>query len=204
MFVLQPKDERMLFPRLGQRVRVRAREGKITAMNGNSPADFVLQLCPKCGQCCNGVLFADVELGKGDDTQRLAELGLTLKKKGSKPAFAQPCVCFDGTRCRIYAERPAYCRAFECGLLKRVQAGGMEAEAALGKIDAAQQLAEKVRQLLRGLGDKDEQLALTRRYAQAMREPVDLSGSEDAVELRGELMLAVNDLMQTLQRDFLK
>jgi len=162
------------------------------------------QLCPKCGLCCNGVLFADVELRKGDDAQRLAELGLSLKKKGRKQAFAQPCACFDGKLCRVYAERPVYCRAFECGLLKRVAAGGMEAEAALEKIAGAQQLAEKVRQLLRGLGDKDERLALTRRYAQVMREPVDLSGGEDAVELRGELMLAVKDLMQTFQRDFLK
>lgn len=80
----------------------------------------------------------------------------------------------------------------------------MEAEAALEKIAGAQQLAEKVRQLLRGLGDKDERLALTRRYAQVMREPVDLAGGEDAAGLRGELMLAVKDLMQTFQRDFLK
>jgi len=173
-------------------------------MSKNSPADFVSQLCPKCGLCCNGVLFADVELRKGDDVQRLAELGLSLVKKGRKQAFAQPCACFDGKLCRVYAERPVHCRAFECGLLTRVQAGGMEAEAALEKIAGAQQLAEKVRQLLRGLGDKDERLALTRRYAQVMREPVDLSGGEDAAGLRGELMLAVKDLMQTFQRDFLK
>ena len=162
------------------------------------------QLCPKCGLCCNGVLFADVELRKGDDARWLAELGLSLVKKGRHRAFTQPCACFDGKLCRIYAERPMYCRAFECGLLKRVQAGEMKAEAALGKIAGAQQLAEKVRGLLRRLGQSDEQLALTRRYAQVMREPVDLAGGEDAAELRGELMLAVNDLMQALQRDFLK
>jgi Fe-S-cluster containining protein len=173
-------------------------------MNKNTSPDSVAQLCPKCGLCCNGVLFADVELRKGDDIQRLAELGLSLKKKGRQQAFAQPCACFDAKLCRIYAERPVRCRTFECGLLKLVAAGGMDAKATLEKIAGAQQLAKKVRQLLRGLGDKDERLALTRHYAQVMREPVDLSGGEDAVELRGELMLAVNDLMQALQRDFLK
>ena len=66
-------------------------------MNKKSPADFVSQLCPKCGLCCNGVLFADVELRKGDDAQRLAELGLSLEKKGRQQAFAQPCACFDGS-----------------------------------------------------------------------------------------------------------
>ena len=173
-------------------------------MNKNSPADFVSQLCPKCGLCCNGVLFADVELRKGDDIQRLDELGLSLEKKGRKQAFAQPCTCFDGKLCRIYNERPTRCRTFECGLLKRVQAGEMGADAALKTIAEAQRLAEKVRGQLRRLGQSDEQLALNRRYAQVMREPIDLSGPEDAAELRGELMLAVNDLMQMLRQDFLK
>jgi Fe-S-cluster containining protein len=173
-------------------------------MNTNEPTDAVSQLCPKCGLCCNGVLFADVELQKGDDIRRLAELGLSLVKKGRKPAFAQPCACFDGKLCRIYTERPVRCRTFECGLLKRVQADEMGVDAALKTIAEAQRLAEKVRGQLRRLGQSDEQLALNRRYAQVMREPIDLSGPEDAAELRGELMLAVNDLMQTLQRDFLK
>jgi Fe-S-cluster containining protein len=168
------------------------------------PSDPVSQLCPKCGLCCNGVLFADVELIEDDDARRLAKLGLPLKKKGRKRAFAQPCAGFDGARCRIYAGRPGHCRAFECGLLKRVQAGGMEAGAALKEIAGTQRLAEKVRELLRDSGDRNEAPALTRRYVRVMRKPVDLSGTEDAAELRGELMLAVNDLMQALQRDFLK
>ena len=92
----------------------------------NSSTDAVSQLCPNCGLCCNGVLFADVELRKGDDAGRLAELGLSLGMKGSKLAFAQPCTCFDGKFCKIYADRPKRCRTFECGLLKRVQAGGLE------------------------------------------------------------------------------
>jgi Fe-S-cluster containining protein len=173
-------------------------------MSKYSFTDAISQLCPKCGLCCNGVLFADVELRKGDDAQRLAELGLSLVKKGCKPAFAQPCACFDGTLCRIYSERPAYCRAFECGLLKGVQAGELEAKTALKTIAEAKRRVEKVRCLLQRLGQNDEQLALIKRYAQVMREPIDLSGTEDSAELRGELMLAVNDLMPALQRDFLK
>jgi len=167
-------------------------------MNG-----FVEQLCPQCGLCCNGVLFADVELQKGDDAGRLVELGMALKKKGMKRAFVQPCRCFDGKLCRIYEDRPRRCRTFECGLLKRVQAGEMEAKPALRKIADARQLADKVRRLLRQLGQGDEQLALTKRYAQVMSQPIDLS-QEDQPELRSQLMLAVNDLMQILQRDFLK
>ena len=103
-----------------------------------------------------------------------------------------------------FIARPVRCRTFECGLLKRVQAGEMEAGAALGKIAEAKRLAEKARQLLRRLGDRNETLALTHRYAGVMRKPIDLSGPEKLAERRGELMLAVGDLMSVLQRDFLK
>jgi len=170
----------------------------------SKPADAISQLCPACGLCCNGVLFADVELQKGDNAGRLIDLGMALKKKGMKRAFAQPCRCFDGKLCRIYADRPKRCAMFECGLLKRVQSGEMTATDALKRIADAKKLAEKVRRLLRHLGDRDEPLALTKRYSRVMSQPIDLAAGEDAGEARGELMLAVNDLMHALQREFLK
>jgi len=161
------------------------------------------QLCSNCGLCCNGVLFADVELRKGDDAQRLAELGLSLGKKGHKKAFAQPCACFDGTLCRIYNERPKRCRTFECGLLKRVQAGELDADAALKIIAQAKRQVEKVCKLLRHAGSDDERLVLSQRYRRAMSEPVDLSGGKAATALPGKLMTTYRDLMQTLQGGFL-
>jgi len=171
----------------------------------SKPTDPVSQLCPNCGLCCNGVLFADVELRAGDDAEQLRKLGLTLEKKGQgKLAFAQPCACFDGKLCGIYADRPKRCRTFECGLLKRVQAGELDADAALKTISKTKLQAEKVRGLLRQLGQKDEYLAMTKRYAQAMSAPIDLSAYETNAERRGELMLAVDELMRRLQKDFLK
>jgi len=165
----------------------------------------VFQLCPNCGLCCNGVLFADVELRAGDDAKRLKRLGFTLEKKGlGKLAFAQPCAGFDGKLCGIYADRPKRCRTFECGLLKRVQAGELEADVALKTIAQTRRHVEKVRGLLRRLGQNDEQLAMTKRYARAMSAPIDLADHESDTERRGELMLAVDELMRLLQRDFLK
>ena len=173
-------------------------------MNKNLPTDFIPRLCPKCGLCCNGVLFADVELRKGDDVQRLAELGLSLEKKGRHRAFAQPCACFDGKLCRIYLERPKRCRTFECGLLKRVQAGELDADAALKAIAQAKRQVEKVYRLLRSTGSDDERHALSQRYERAMSGPVDLSGGKASARLPGKLMTTYRDLMQTLQRIFLK
>jgi len=167
--------------------------------------DSIEQLCPNCGLCCDSTLFADVELRAGDDARELARLGLSLEKKGrDKTAFAQPCACFDGKLCAIYGDRPKRCRTFECGLLKKTGAGELSAGIALEKISKAKALVKKVRKLLHVLGQNDERLALTKRYALAMSAPVDLSASENSSELRGELMLAVNDLMRQLQRDFLK
>ena len=168
------------------------------AMNG------IEQLCPNCGLCCDSTLFADVELRVADDAKRLKKLGLTLDKKGQgKLAFAQPCACFDGKLCGIYADRPKRCRTFECGLLKRVKANELTPSAALKKISAAKIEVEKVRGLLRLLGQRDEKVALTHRYAEAMSAPIDLADETNA-ERHGVLMLAVNDLMARLQRDFLR
>jgi len=175
------------------------------AERAGEPTNAVSQLCSNCGLCCNGVLFADVELRAGDDAARLVELGLALVKKGrSKLAFAQPCACFDGKLCGIYADRPQRCRTFECGLLKRVQAGELGADAALKTIAKTKRQAETVRGLLRQLGQNDERLAMTRRYAETMSAPIDLADHETDAERRGELMLAVAELMTQLQRDFLK
>jgi Fe-S-cluster containining protein len=162
------------------------------------------QLCPNCGLCCDSTLFADVELRAGDDAKRLQKLGLTLfQKSKTKTAFAQPCVCFDGKLCQIYKNRPKRCALFECGLLKKVQGDEMTAGAALKKIAAAKKRAGEVRELLRSLGQRDEQMALTHRYAEAMSAPVDFA-DETKAEAHGELMLAVNDLMNRLQKDFLQ
>lgn len=162
------------------------------------------QLCPNCGLCCDSTLFADVELRAGDDAKRLKQLGLTIEKKTkTKLAFSQPCACFDGKLCQIYADRPKRCGLFECGLLKRVESGAMSAGAALKKITATKKQAVHIRELLGELGQRDEHMALTHRYTEVMSAPVDFSRPDDA-EKRGELMLAVNDLMTVLQRDFLR
>lgn len=174
------------------------------------------QLCPNCGLCCDSTLFADVELRAGDDAQRLSKLGLTVQPKTkTKLAFPQPCACFDGRLCKIYADRPKRCRRFACGLLKRVESGEITAGAALKKIVQARARAAQVRELVDQSGPRDgrgrampapwhdRQMALTHRYAAVMSAPVDLSVEGEA-EQRGKLMLAVNDLMQMLQRDFLR
>jgi Fe-S-cluster containining protein len=152
--------------------------------------------------CCDGTLFADVELRPNDDAKRLKRHGLTLeKKRPGKLAFAQPCAGFEGKLCGVYHDRPKLCRLFECRLLKRVKTNEIAASAALKTITIAKRQVEKVRGLLLALGQRDESMALTRCYAAAMGEPIVLTDEKHAKRL-GKMMLAANDLMTRLQRDF--
>ncbi|HNQ72446.1 MAG TPA: YkgJ family cysteine cluster protein [Verrucomicrobiota bacterium] len=172
-------------------------------MPSRSSAEAIRQLCPECGLCCNGVLFGDVELQRGDHRDLLAQAGVTLFRKGRKTAFAQPCSLLVDGLCRIYADRPRRCATFECRLLQQVQTGDLPPAAALRKIAAAKRHAAEVTRLVRRLGNHDESAPLNQRYAAIMAQPIDLAAAATDVELRGELMLAVARLTDSLQRDFL-
>jgi len=167
-------------------------------------AQAVAQLCPNCGLCCNGVLFGDVELQRGDSGMKLSALGLDMFRKGRKAAFVQPCACFDGKLCRIYADRPNRCATFECGLLRRVQRGEMTAPVALKTIRATLRQVDTVLKLVRELGNHEESLPLNKRYSTLIAQGIDLSASEAEIERRGELMMAVAELAGQIERDFLK
>lgn len=166
--------------------------------------DVVANLCPKCGLCCNGVLFGDVELQASDDAKQLRALGLTLEREGKALRFSQPCSCFDGALCKIYEQRPARCRRFECGLVRSVAAGSKTTQAAVKAIGQCRKQVASVRELLEKLGQRDEHLPLSRRCAKVISQPIDLSASEEEIEMRGELLLAIARLTSVLDRDFLK
>jgi Fe-S-cluster containining protein len=160
------------------------------------------KLCPNCGLCCDGTLFADVELRAGDDAKRLEKLGLSAETKGKvKIAFAQPCACFDGKLCEIYGERPKHCRMFECGLLKKVNAGEMKSSAALKRISRAKDLIAKIQELLKAFEGDDESAELSKRYARAMESPMDLTAGN--ADQHGELMRAYAEWMTVAQKEFL-
>ena len=165
--------------------------------------ETVFALCPACGMCCNGVLFGDVELLRGDHPRRLAALGMDLFRKGRKRCFSQPCACFDGKWCRIYDDRPSRCRTFECRLVQRVEAGRLSVAEALKSIKTARRQVEKVRALVRELGQTDEHMPLNRRYAGVLAEPMDMAGDRRVIKRRSRLLDAVGGLVALLERHFL-
>ena len=171
----------------------------------NSEAAATEQLCLTCGLCCNGVIFANVGLQPGDDAARLRLLGLPVCTPPSKvrpPHPNQPCAAFDGCRCRVYVDRPQYCREFECVLLKSINAGRTEPAAALRIIRTAHERADKVRHLLRALGDTDEHVALNARFRRTGKRLKERELDEETADLYGQLTLAVHDLNLLLSDAF--
>lgn len=126
------------------------------------------ELCRACGLCCDGTLFDVVKLEPGDDAPKLKGLGLPIKVSRGKAAvarFPQPCaaLCEDRT-CRLYANRPWQCRVFECRVFKDAKAGRITYAAALRWVGRARRRADRIRRLLRELGDTDEHRALGERF----------------------------------------
>ena len=168
-------------------------------MNGtkNSSAAVIGELCPTCGLCCNGVIFADVGLRRNPEARRLRALGLPVRTPASAlrpPHLTQPCAAFEGDRCRVYADRPRYCREFECVLLKSVTAGGTGRAAARRIIRTARERADKVRRLLSELGDTDERLPLSARFRRTGKRLQQAELDEATADGYAQLTLAVHDL----------
>ena len=163
-----------------------------------NPPDAINHLCLACGLCCNGVLFRDVELQATDDLETLQKLGLTIRPSRSAsrtPRFAQPCAALcSGNQCRIYAERPKRCRDFDCGVLKEVIQGELEVDDALRLIRRALRHANRIKSLLRQLGDSAEHLPLARRFSQTRRRIESEPHSEEAADSFAELTLEVHHL----------
>ena len=159
-------------------------------------------LCRECGLCCNGVIFADVQLQSGDNAARLRALGLTFLKNRKSPIanrkFCQPCTAFAGCECKIYSERPTYCRQFECLLLKSVKTRETNSTDALRVIRSALRRVKTVKRLLQQLGDTDDSVALSKRFRRMQRKLESAAMDREAAQTFGELTLAVHDLNMLL------
>jgi len=163
------------------------------------------RLCTACGLCCNGVIFADVQLLPGDPVARLQRLGIApppTKKPSSRPIkINQPCPAL-ATQCTVYANRPCYCRQFECVLFKNLASGKIKEARSLKIIATAQKRAERVRKLLRKLGDTEETLSLSKRFRRVQKRVETSPINDETADLYGDLTLAVHDMNFLLSQAF--
>jgi hypothetical protein len=126
-------------------------------------------LCTRCGLCCDGSLFADVELAGGMETARLEVMGLVPDDDDAEGSLLSlPCAALRGRRCGIYPHRPACCRTFECRLLRDARRGATSIERARASIAEALTRIGRVKALLGRLGRHDGYLPLGERVAGAL------------------------------------
>lgn len=158
-------------------------------------------LCTRCGLCCDGSLFADVELAGPAEAAGLEVMGLEIEDDDADGALlVQPCGALQGKRCGIYAHRPECCRTFECRLLQDVRRGAVDVERAGEHIAEALKYVGQVRELAAELGQRDGRLPLKERCAEALA-LADEAGADPALNRkRAELeagMSAVEGLIRT-------
>jgi Fe-S-cluster containining protein len=159
-------------------------------------------LCTKCGLCCDGTLFADVELVGQDELTRLEILGLDIENEGRNTGLlSQPCAALRGTRCGIYAHRPQCCRVFQCHLLQNAQRGAITVERALEQIADAREQIQQVRAMLGRLGNRDESLPIKERCAETLA--ADSDTTSETIRDRAALEAAMATLEKTIWNTFL-
>jgi len=159
-------------------------------------------LCTTCGLCCDGTLFADVELNGRAEAARLEIMGMDVENEDRNTGLlSQPCAALRGTRCGIYAHRPKCCRVFQCRLLQNAQQGAVTVERALVQIADAREQIRRVRAMLDHLGNRDEELPIKERCAEALTDEDDMTS--EAIKGRADLEAAMTTLEDTIWNTFL-
>lgn len=162
-------------------------------------------LCTQCGLCCDGSLFADVELANSGEASALEVLGLDIEDadEGDGGLLLQPCRALDEKRCGIYPYRPDCCRTFECRLLKEVKNGAVGIDRAKEKIAETLRQIERVKELIVLLAQSNERLPLKERCNEALA----LSERNDTDTVinrkRTELESAMTTVENLVQKTFL-
>jgi Fe-S-cluster containining protein len=153
--------------------------------------DELTRLCRECGACCDGTLFAWVELEVHERTRRPPRR-LSLVRDGT--AMVQPCEHHGARGCSIYDERPAACRSYRCALFERHRDERGPIEPRIDRVEKLRAVVARVRAVVGGPGEDDR----------GLWELLERQGREDEAWLQRfpELALDVAELALRLRRDF--
>ncbi len=99
-------------------------------------------LCRACGFCCDGTIYTCVPVDAEDATR------LHLDVVDGAGRLVQPCDHLRGTSCAIYEARPKACARYRCRLLERLDAGEVDLEVALARVEKVKRLRGSLEELL--------------------------------------------------------
>ena len=162
-------------------------------------------LCTRCGLCCDGTLFADVELASLDEASGLEVMGLDIEDADEEGGqlLLQPCGALKEKRCSIYPYRPDCCRTFECRLLREVKRGAVSIDQAHEKITQALMGIEGVKELLVQLAQDNKRLPLKERCMEALALSEGVNAEPRMDRKRAELETAMTMVERLIQETFL-
>jgi len=168
----------------------------------SDPGEVTGRLCTRCGLCCDGTLFADVELAGAAEAGRMAAMGLIVEDDDpGERLLVQPCALLRGRRCGIYGHRPVCCRTVECRLLRETQRGRRSVQCALATVASARARIRRAQTLLARMGPRDARLPLVERAAEALARAVPAGARGRSA--RAELEATMEALERILRREFL-
>lgn len=169
------------------------------------PPDLSLTdtLCTRCGLCCDGSLFADVELATTDEASTLEIMGLEIEEDDDHDVLVQPCAALQEKRCSVYAHRPECCRTFECRLLQQTKRGAISVEQAKAKIAEALKQIERVKELIGQLQEGEERLPLMERCVEALARSGEVAADPGIIRTRTELRATMRSVEHLIQKTFL-
>jgi hypothetical protein len=160
-------------------------------------------LCTRCGLCCDGSLFADVELAGRAEATRLEIMGLeTADDEANGALLLQPCLALHGKRCGIYAHRPECCRTFECRLLQDVRRGRVDEERAGKQIAETLKRIGRLRNQMARLGQRGGRLPLGESCAETLARDADTHPQVN--RKRADLETAMSTMEELLRKTFLE
>lgn len=165
-------------------------------------SDLPGRLCTTCGLCCDGSLFADVELAGTAEAARLEAMGLEIEDDDGG-LLVLPCGALRGRRCGIYEHRPKCCRTFECRLLQDVRRGELGEEEAGRIIAATVTQTRHLRKLAARLSPGDSRLPLRELCLEALSPTEGEARRAGAERLRSELEAKLAELDGTIRDRFL-
>jgi Fe-S-cluster containining protein len=144
-------------------------------------------LCTTCGVCCNGVMFAYVEVAPDElrpETRR------RLQVLDGEKRFTLPCRGHAPEGCQVYEDRPQICRGYTCLLYEEHKASPVELDRKLRRVARVKELVASIR--ARRKASHHEWLP------QAIAEMLSVGKPSD---VEPELLLDIAELAMRLQRD---
>jgi uncharacterized protein len=146
-------------------------------------------LCTACGLCCDGTLFADVELTGRRELEKVEAMGLEGEDEPQNASvLVQPCAALKNRNCSVYNFRPKCCRTFECRILKRVKNGSLSTASARNQIADTLKRITRVKELLAPFSDaKDDSASTLREQCQAAIEIAANGKSSGLARLEAEV-----------------